>query len=345
MIPDEQYMKRCLELACKGINRVAPNPLVGAVLVHGERIIGEGWHEAYGKAHAEVNCLNNVRPEDRPLIPESRLYVSLEPCSHFGKTPPCSDRIISENIREVVVGCRDTFAAVSGKGIRKMKDAGIAVRVGVLEEECRELNKRFFTVQEKKRPYIILKWAETADGFIAAENGATLRISGWMQQRLVHKMRYQESAVLVGYQTALNDNPRLDNRFWAGDSRQPLRILVDFENNLPANSFLKADGRPTFIFNDSKDGEDGNLTWRRIQDKKDFPGQIIAALKGINSVIVEGGAKTLQAFINSGLWDEAHRWINTAKTAGTGIPAPILQTARIVQAQSFGADHLLLFRH
>ncbi|HET8574201.1 MAG TPA: bifunctional diaminohydroxyphosphoribosylaminopyrimidine deaminase/5-amino-6-(5-phosphoribosylamino)uracil reductase RibD [Edaphocola sp.] len=343
MVSDEQYMRRCLELAQKGINHAAPNPMVGSVLVHQERIIGEGWHEVYGQAHAEVNCLNDVRPEDRALIPGSRLYVSLEPCSHFGKTPPCCDRIIMEGIREVVVGCRDSYAAVAGKGIQKMKDAGILVRTGTLETECRELNKRFFTVQEKGRPYIILKWAETADGFIAAEDGTRIRISGWIQQRLVHRMRYQESAVLVGYQAALNDNPRLDNRFWR-EGRQPLRVLIDFDNSLPGNYFLKDNSRGTLIFNGHKEGEAGHMAWKRLYGKKDIPQQITAALEGINSIIVEGGTKTLQTFIDSGLWDEAHRWINGAMVAGTGIQSPVLKNARKVQEQCYGADRLLLFR-
>lgn len=343
MTADELYMRRCLELAQKGINQAAPNPMVGAVLVYQNRIIGEGWHEVYGQAHAEVNCLNSVAPEDRVLIRESRLYVSLEPCSHFGKTPPCCDRIITEGIREVIVGCQDSFAAVSGKGIRKMKNAGIVVRVGVLEKECRELNKRFFTVQEKKRSYIILKWAETADGFITAEDGFPLQISGWIQQRLVHKMRYQESAVLVGYQTALHDNPRLNNRLWM-EGQQPLRILIDFENSLPGNLLLKTDGRPTLIFNGHKEGTEGSIVWRRIQNTENIPQQVITALSDINSLIVEGGAKTLQAFINAGLWDEAHRWVNSEKLSGTGISAPVLKNARMVQQHTFGADRLLLFR-
>jgi len=343
MTADELYMRRCLELALKGINRTAPNPMVGAVLVYQDRIIGEGWHEVYGQAHAEVNCLNSVRPEDRALIPESLLYVSLEPCSHFGKTPPCSDRIIAEGIREVIVGCLDSFAAVSGKGIRKMEDAGITARTGVLEAECREVNKRFFTRQEKNRPYIILKWAETADGFIAAADGSPIQISGWLQQRLVHQMRFQEEAILVGYQTALKDNPRLNNRLWQS-GRQPLRVVIDFDNSLPENLFLKTDGRPTMIINGQKEGIKGSVTWKRIPNRENLPQQVAAALSDINSLIVEGGVKTLQAFINAGLWDEVHRWINTETLAGTGIPAPLLTNAGLLRTQDFGTDRLLLFR-
>jgi len=342
MTADELYMRRCLELALKGINRTAPNPMVGAVLVYQGRIIGEGWHEVYGQAHAEVNCLNNVRTEDRALIPESRLYVSLEPCSHFGKTPPCSDRIITEGIREVIVGCLDSFVAVSGKGIQKMRNAGITVKTGVLEAECREVNKRFFTRQEKGRPYIILKWAETADGFMAAVDGSPIQISGCLQQRLVHQMRYQESAILVGYQTALHDNPRLNNRFWL-EGRQPLRVVIDFDNSLPENLFLKTDGWPTMIISGQKEGVKGSVTWKWISNRENLLQKVVAALSNVNSLIVEGGAKTLQAFINAGLWDEAHRWVNTEKLSGTGISAPVLKNARMVQAQSFGIDRLLLF--
>lgn len=344
MTADERYMRRCLELAQKGINRVAPNPMVGAVLVHQNRIIGEGWHEVYGQAHAEVNCLNSVRSADRVLIAESRLYVSLEPCSHFGKTPPCADRIIAEGIREVIVGCRDSFAQVSGNGIRKMKEVGIAVQTGVLEAECRELNKRFFTRQEKKRPYIILKWAETADGFIAAGDGERLRISGWLQQRLVHKMRYQESAILVGYQTAIKDNPQLSNRLWV-DGRQPLRIVIDIDNNLPEDLLLKTDGLPTVIFNRHREEKSGMLIRKKLHNNKDIPAQIIAGLdKNVHSIIIEGGAQTLQSFIDAGLWDEAQRWINTESIAGSGLPAPVLTNAKLVQKHVFGADCLLLFK-
>lgn len=340
---EEIFMLRCIELAQKGIGKVAPNPMVGATLVYNNKIIGEGWHEQYGHAHAEVNCLNSVAGDDRNLIPESRLYVSLEPCSHFGKTPPCCDLIIREQIPEVVVGCIDSYSEVSGSGIQRLKKAGVQVKVGILEKECRDLNKRFFTRQEKKRPFIILKWAETADGFIGKGNRhEAFHISGWAETRIVHKMRFEEDAVLVGYQTALNDNPRLNNRLWKG-GEQPKRVVIDFENSLPDDLHLKDNQQETIIFNYNREALEGKTVWKRLSPEMPLIPQIITGLNHINSLIVEGGAKTLQAFIDSGYWDEIHLWRNEHKTLGLGLAAPRLKHAKLIDEWELGGDRRLLF--
>src|SRR5215207_8983700 len=221
----EIYMHRCLELARLGSGSVAPNPMVGAVLVYKDMIIGEGYHQQYGEAHAEVNCLNSVRPEHQHLIEQSTLYVSLEPCAHYGKTPPCADLIIQKKIPEVVVGCCDPFIQVNGKGIEKLQSAAVNVTIGVLEEECKQLNKRFFGFHTVQRPYVILKWAQTADGKVAGNDYGRKRISNQQTNRIVHKWRSEETTVVVGTNTALYDDPALTTRLWAG--KNPVRIVVD----------------------------------------------------------------------------------------------------------------------
>lgn len=343
MDSDEKYMLRCLQLAQNGAGTTAPNPMVGAVLVYRDRIIGEGWHQQYGAAHAEVNCLHSVSAENRQWIPHSKLFVSLEPCSHFGKTPPCCDLIIQEKIPEVVIGCIDSFASVSGKGIQKLQEAGIKVSIGMLEKECRRMNKRFFTRQEFTRPYIILKWAESADGYIGRKNGDPVRISGWLESRAVHKMRFEEDAVLVGYQTAFNDNPQLNNRFWQQKGRQPLRVLVDFENSLPEHFHLKNNSQETIIFNFQKEGKQGNVCWKRLKKNKPLPNQIVENLPGINSLIVEGGARTLQAFIDHRIWDEIHIWRSIGFSMEEGIPSPQIKHARLIREWTTDEDRLFKF--
>ena len=231
MDPDDIYMYRCLQLAGKGAGHVAPNPMVGAVLVHNDRILGEGYHQVYGQAHAEVNCINSVLPDDVPLIPDSTLYVSLEPCAHFGKTPPCADLIIKKQIRKVVIGCRDPFKEVDGKGIERLKAAGIEVISGVLEAACTDLNKRFFTFHTFNRPYVILKWAESANGKISGSGNERVFISNAWTNTLVHKWRSEESAIAVGTNTAMLDNPFLTTRLWPG--RNPVRILLDKKLIIP----------------------------------------------------------------------------------------------------------------
>ncbi|MEO5501777.1 MAG: bifunctional diaminohydroxyphosphoribosylaminopyrimidine deaminase/5-amino-6-(5-phosphoribosylamino)uracil reductase RibD, partial [Ginsengibacter sp.] len=247
---DEDYMQRCLQLATLGTGNVAPNPMVGAVLVYKGVIIGEGYHEKFGEPHAEVNCINSVIEENRKFIKSSRLFVSLEPCAHFGKTPPCSQLIIKENIPEVIIGCRDSYKEVAGKGIIQLEQAGIKVTTPFLENECREINKRFFTFHEKKRPYTILKWAQSFDGKIAANSDERTIITNDFTNKLVHEWRSEEAAILVGTNTALKDNPKLTSRLWAG--KNPIRIVIDKELRLPAGLNVFNAEAPTIIFNTIK---------------------------------------------------------------------------------------------
>jgi diaminohydroxyphosphoribosylaminopyrimidine deaminase/5-amino-6-(5-phosphoribosylamino)uracil reductase len=303
MNTQEQYMQHCIDLALKGAGQVSPNPMVGAVLVYNNRIIGEGWHKQYGQAHAEVNCIASVSDNDRELISKSTLYVSLEPCAHHGKTPPCADLIVQNNIPEVIIGCTDSYKEVSGKGIAKLKAAGVKVTLGVLEKECRSLNKRFFTRQELNRPYIILKWAQSDDNFIAPEDGKRFMLSNVFSQKMVQKMRSEEDAILVGYNTALQDDPKLNNRY--GSGKQPLRIVIDPELQLPHELHLFDQSQKTIVFNYLKSAEKENTQWVQLSRDHSFAQQIMEQLKNINSIIIEGGSKTLQAFIDEGFWDEA----------------------------------------
>lgn len=317
-------MERCLLLAQNGAGMVSPNPMVGAVLVHGDRIIGEGWHREYGQAHAEVNCIGSVKETDKALIADSTMYVSLEPCAHFGRTPPCADLIIRHRIPRVVIGCRDTFSEVSGKGIAKLEAAGIDVTTGVLEQSCRFLNRRFFTRQERGRPYIILKWAQSEDGFIAPPQGRRVMLSNPFSQKLVQKMRSEEDAILVGYNTALLDDPQLNNRY--GSGRQPLRIVVDPELALPGSLRLFDRSQPTLVLNNRKEMAEGQLVWARTEAGMPLAQQLARHLQHINSLIVEGGQKTLQQFIDAGLWDEAILF-RTPVLLQEGTPAPVLRQA------------------
>ena len=317
-------MHRCLELAEKGSGYVAPNPLVGAVLVHDEKIIGEGYHQQHGRPHAEVNCINSVHEEDRTRIKESRLYVSLEPCTHFGKTPPCTDLIIASQIAEVVIGCRDPFKEVDGKGIEKLKAAGINVVYGILERECQQLNRRFFTYHIQHRPYIILKWAETADRKIAANGTERLHISNEQTNRLVHKWRSEEASILIGTNTALLDDPELTTRNWEGPS--PVRLVIDMELKLPHSLKVFNDKQTTIVFNSIKHEQDGNLYFYQVTEDVDLVHQIVNALyqMKIQSVIVEGGARLLQSFIDEGIWDEARVIRNEKLRLNNGLAAPAL---------------------
>lgn len=333
----EQYMQRCIRLALQGAGRVSPNPMVGAVLVHQDRIIGEGWHKEYGQAHAEVNCIHSVTPEDRHLITKSTIYVSLEPCAHFGRTPPCADLIIQQKIPKVVIGCTDTFSEVSGRGIKKLEQAGIAVITAVLEKECRWLNRRFFTRQEQCRPYIILKWAQSADGFIAPEQGKRVMLSNHFSQKLVHKMRSEEDAILVGYNTALQDNPRLNNRYGSGP--QPLRVVIDPNLALPQHLHLFDQSQPTLVLNHLKNEEQENLNFIKKDSQQDIARQVINHLPKINSLIVEGGHKTLQQFIDAGIWDEAFVF-RTPHLLESGTAAPLLQQAILQEQYSLQTDIL-----
>jgi diaminohydroxyphosphoribosylaminopyrimidine deaminase/5-amino-6-(5-phosphoribosylamino)uracil reductase len=320
----EQYMQRCLDLAIKGNGFVSPNPMVGAVLVHHDVIIGEGWHQQYGGPHAEVNCLQNVKPEHQHLIKESTLYVSLEPCAHYGKTPPCADLIVQHRIPKVIIGCKDDYHQVAGKGIQRLLDKGITVEVGVLEQACKALNKAFFTRQAYDRPYILLKWAESSDGYIAPSGGRRVMLSNVYAQHWVHQLRRIYDAILVGYRTALQDNPQLNNR--SGMGKQPTRIVLDWNAKLPENLHFFNGQQPTIVFNTQQDIQKEQLNYKRINDDDNRLEQVVHRLPGINSVIIEGGAQTLQAFIDAGLWDEA-MIIRTPVVLGDGVVRPILKNA------------------
>jgi len=340
---DELYMHRCIELALLGAGFVAPNPMVGAVLVYDGRIIGEGHHQKYGQAHAEVNCINSVSDIDRELISVATLYVSLEPCAHFGKTPPCSDLIIKKEIKKVVIGCRDPFVEVNGKGIDKLEKAGIEVVTGILEQECKELNKRFFAFHTKQRPYIILKWARTGNGKIGSDLQERVLISNSHTNRLVHQWRSEEASILIGTNTALLDDPSLDNRLWSGKSS--VRMVLDLPLRLPSSLKLFNREQPTIIFNRIKQEEDGNISYYQIQDETHIIQQIVNACfaLGLQSILVEGGAKLLQSFIDAGLWDEARVITNEKLVISKGLHAPILQHHHQVKTEKILSDTITYY--
>lgn len=318
-------MRRCIELAKCGFGTASPNPMVGAIIVHNGKIIGEGWHRRCGEAHAEVNAVNSVK--DKSLLKESTIYVSLEPCAHVGRTPACADMLIREGIPRVVVGSIDPFEKVAGKGIEKLKNAGVDVKIGILKQECDWLNRRFFTYHTKRRPYIILKWAQTADGFI--DNIRTdcqqkpLKITNVHFDRLVHRWRTEEDAILVGTRTALLDNPQLTARLWSG--RNPVRVCIDCELKVPTSSKIFDDQAKTIIINGSKEGTNENLIFCKANFSENIVPQILDILyrHEIQSVIVEGGSQTLNSFISNGLWDEARIFTSNNKI-GTGVEAPHL---------------------
>lgn len=320
---NEFYISRCLQLAKTGIFEALPNPSVGAVLVYKDQIIGEGATSKYGGPHAEVNAINAVKNPE--LLKESTLYVSLEPCSHFGKTPPCADLIIEKKIPKVVIGIQDPFAKVCGQGIKKLKAAGIDVIVGVLEKECEDINKRFFTFHERKRPYIILKWAQTQDGFIAPLKKnvtAPFWISNVYSLQLVHKWRSEESAFLVGTQTVLDDNPTLSTRSWFG--KNPIRIYIDRKGSVPDDFNLKDQSQPTICITENKNLKNThNLTYIRIDFSIPIIPQICSILYDLNipSIVIEGGRRTIQEFIDLNLWDEA-RVFTSYEHLYEGIQAP-----------------------
>jgi diaminohydroxyphosphoribosylaminopyrimidine deaminase/5-amino-6-(5-phosphoribosylamino)uracil reductase len=342
MVKHEKYMQRCIELAELGAGRVSPNPMVGAVVVHDGKIIGEGYHQKYGQAHAEVNAIAQVTENfdnAAELLKQSVIYVSLEPCAHYGKTPPCADLIIKHQIPLVVVGCRDPFDQVDGKGIEKLKTAGIEVITGVLEKECQWLNRRFFTKVQKHRPYIILKWAQTNDGFFAPADDSQLWITGEASRRLVHKWRSEEDAILVGKNTAAIDNPQLNVRYWEGKS--PKRVVIDrrLELNKDLNVFDQS--VETLIFNEIEFKSDGKNKYIALEDFNRYVPQYILYqlyLQDIQSVIIEGGARTLQSFIEAGLWDEA-RVLTGKIVLQNGIKAPQI-TGNIAEEFPVGDDRL-----
>lgn len=285
--------------------------MVGSVIVHNDSVIGEGWHYQAGQPHAEVNAINSVK--DKSLLKEATIYVSLEPCSHFGKTPPCANLIINYQIPNVVIGCVDSFSEVSGKGIEKLKKNGCNVIIGVLEEECIALNKRFFTYHNKKRPFIILKWAESNDGFIAPINNPEITwITSTYSRQLVHKLRTEEQAILVGTNTAIIDNPKLDARTWNGYN--PIRIVLDRTLKVPTNNHLFDGSVKTIVITEIKKHNSENLFFEAINFSENIPLQICDALykHKLQSVIIEGGSQTLQSFIDTDLWDETHIFKGTS---------------------------------
>lgn len=325
MSDDKKYMSRCLELARQAFGNTYPNPMVGCVIVHNNEIIGEGYHHKAGEPHAEVNAIQSV--ENQELLSDSTLYVNLEPCAHFGKTPPCADLIVSKRIKRVVVGCIDSFSKVSGKGIEKIKNANIEVTTNILEQESRNLNRRFFTYHEKKRPYIILKWAQSKDGFIdklsSAKNSSKgVRITDEICEKLVHQWRTEEQAILVGTNTAVQDNPNLTARLCQG--KNPLRVVWDLHNRISKNSNVKNGQVPTIIFTLSQKESKENLEYIKITNEQNLLQETLNSLyeKGIQSLIVEGGTKTLQTFLNANVWDEA-RVFTTKEIFGEGILSPV----------------------
>ncbi|MEO5603150.1 MAG: bifunctional diaminohydroxyphosphoribosylaminopyrimidine deaminase/5-amino-6-(5-phosphoribosylamino)uracil reductase RibD [Cyclobacteriaceae bacterium] len=335
----EIFMKRAMELALYGRGYASPNPLVGCVIVHGEKIIGEGWHKKYGEAHAEVNALQAVK--DKGLLKASTLYVNLEPCSHTGKTPPCADLIIAHQLQKVIIANLDINPLVAGAGIEKLRSAGISVITDILLKEGLELNKRFFTYIEKKRPYIILKWAETSDGFIARINNDSRWISDDYSRQLVHKWRSEDDAVLVGSGTAWHDYPNLNVRDWSG--RNPVRVVIDRFLKLGSNQHLFNHEQKTICYNTIKDEAYKNLRFVQLEKENFFESMIQHMFdQQIQSVIVEGGGQILKSFIEKKMWDEARIFISPQKF-NTGIPAPRL-TGTLQTEYKLKADQLRIFK-
>ncbi|MDA1009705.1 MAG: bifunctional diaminohydroxyphosphoribosylaminopyrimidine deaminase/5-amino-6-(5-phosphoribosylamino)uracil reductase RibD [Bacteroidetes bacterium] len=336
MQTQEFFIQKCLELAKKGKGNVSPNPMVGCVIVYNNEIIGEGYHEKYGFSHAEVNAIASVK--DKSLLKKSTLYVNLEPCAHFGKTAPCSNHIIEHKIPKVIIGCLDTFPKVSGKGIEKLQNAGLEVVVGVLEKESKELNTRFFTFHEKKRPYIILKWAESKDGFIAPHNQSE---PFWMtsseSKKLVHKWRAEEDAILVGRITAEKDNPSLTVREVKGN--HPIRIVIDKDLKLSKELKIFNNEARTIVFNEVKTDSKSNINYIKINFNQLIKNILEELYKqNIQSVIIEGGTITLQSFIDISMWDEA-RIFTTKENLIHGVRAPkIIGNTR--EEAEIGVDHL-----
>lgn len=343
----EHYMQRCLELAANGLREAMPNPSVGAVLVYNGRIIGEGHTSPFGGPHGEVNCLNSVAEADRHLISQSTLYVSLEPCSHYGKTPPCCDLIIKNEINNIIIGCVDPNEKVAGNGIRKLEEAGKNITIGVLEKECREFNRRFFTFHEKQRPYIILKWAESADGFLSPKQKDEQKpvwITNRYSRQLVHKWRSEEMAIIVGTQTVLDDNPTLDVRSWSGPN--PVRIVLDRSNRISEEYSVKnLKIKSIFLTETSNLPNLDTLLYESIAFDDKLPKNISNVLykHNLQSVIIEGGRQTLQTFIDANLWDEA-RVFKGSVIFHDGTPAPQF-AASPIHSERILDDELIIYRN
>ncbi|MFH2142910.1 MAG: bifunctional diaminohydroxyphosphoribosylaminopyrimidine deaminase/5-amino-6-(5-phosphoribosylamino)uracil reductase RibD [Bacteroidota bacterium] len=341
----EKYILRCLELAKNGLGLVQPNPMVGCVIIHDNKIIGEGYHRQFGQAHAEVNAINNVK--DKSLLKNSVLYVNLEPCAHYGKTPPCAELIVRMGIPKVIIGTIDPFDKVMGKGIKILTKGGCKVKTGILEKECRELNKRFFTFHEKRRPYIILKWAETQDGFVDIirlnnQKNRPTWISNETCRISVHKWRSEEQAILVGTETARIDNPMLNVRTWKG--KNPLRIVIDKDLVLPNNLHLFDQSQPTLILTKKEQQSLRNMTYKTLNFDEDIIDQLMNYLFEIQiqSLIVEGGVKTLQHFIDNNIWDEA-RIFTGNMNFHKGIKAPEI-SGNISEKTTIGDSSLTIIK-
>lgn len=346
---DEEFMQRCIQLAKNGLGTTAPNPMVGAVIVHNDIIIGEGHTSPFGGSHAEVNAIASVKKKE--VLSKSTLYVTLEPCSHFGKTPPCVDLIIKHMIPRVVIGLKDPHEKVAGKGIQKLLDAGCTVSVGILEQECREHHKRFLTFYEKKRPYIILKWAVSADGFIAPEKQLRDKapqpywITGKQSRQLVHKWRSEEQAILIGTATAIEDNPKLDVRLWCGKS--PVRVVLDKDLKIPIGYHVMDKAQRTIVITrvtDTAKFMDG--IEYLVLTETDSTAQMICNelyTLHIQSMLIEGGAQTLQSFIDANLWDEA-RIFKGAPCFKEGIKGPDIK-GRVLLTNDMTQDQLTIFKN
>lgn len=339
-------MQRCLNLASKGLGYTYPNPMVGAVVVHKGKIIGEGWHKKAGKAHAEVHAIDAVA--DKTKLADASLVVSLEPCSHYGKTPPCTKLIIESGIKHVIIGMQDPFDAVRGRGIQQLQDAGVKVEVGILEQACRELNKRFLSAVEKKRPYVVLKWATSADGFIAPEHqitGQPYWITEPPARQLAHKWRAEEQAILVGRKTIEMDNPRLDVRLWSGEN--PTRLIIDPSCKTNMDSHVLNTNDTIYIYNNLKEEVQKNIHYVLVDFNQNPLTQILEHLQAVNiqSVMVEGGASTQNKFINEGLWDEA-RVLTGINKIGKGVMSPQLPGHQKATRQYMcGNDKVSVFKN
>jgi len=331
-------MQRALELAQLGAGFVAPNPMVGCVIVHENRIIGEGWHQQYGGPHAEVNAFRSV--DNVELLPESTVYVTLEPCAHFGKTPPCCDLIIAKNVKRVVVACIDPFEAVAGVGIDRMRTAGIQVDIGLLEKEAKLLNRRFFTSIKHKRPYILLKWAQTSDGFMARDNGDSKWISNQQSRTLVHQYRHEEAGILVGAGTIAADDPELTTRLYPGQN--PLRIIIEKHQQLGADFKIFQDGKAVLLYSALR--ADADNIHHFYGQNENWLEYILINLfeRNIQSVLVEGGAQTLEHFLKRGLWDEIRCFVAPV-AFGSGLTAPSLPDYTPFQTAQIGEDRLLTY--
>lgn len=340
MTQEEIFMARALELAKLGAGLVSPNPLVGCVIVHEGKIVGEGWHKKYGENHAEVNAIKSVK--DQTILNQCDLYINLEPCNHYGKTPPCADLIIEKKIKRVVIANLDTNKNVKGNGAKRLKDSGIEVVSHVLERQGIELNKFFFTAAEKNRPYIILKWAETADGFIARENFDSKWISNIYSRQFVHKIRSEVDAILIGRKTAAIDNPELTTRHWSGPN--PVRVVLDRTLKLNDSLRLFDNNHPTLVFNNLRDSDKNNVSFIKLNEHN-FMEELLQNLvqKKCNSVLVEGGSLTLEGFINANLWDEVIL-IQSSQKFGSGIKSPQITTNQTIKDSSVLSDRYLFLQ-